>query len=139
MADPLAVAGLAVGVLSLGLEVSGGIVTYIDALNCRSKDIASVEQQNDLLQKSLKVIATSLSRLRPDHAEAAAVVIGCLDSCKKELSALNTLVSDLSACDKSTTSWNERLMGKEKKLLYPFNRPKVQQLEARISNAIGAL
>ncbi|RYP92826.1 hypothetical protein DL770_000997 [Monosporascus sp. CRB-9-2] len=139
MADPLSVAGLGIGVVSLGLQVSRGITTYMDALNCRDKDIASLRQQNDSLRKTLQVVETSLSQFQRDHRFATTVVHECLDSCKKELNALESLVADLTACDQSTTSRKNKFKNQGKKLLYPFSRPKVEHLEIRIYNANASL
>lgn len=139
MADPLSAAGLAVGVLSLGIQVSGGVTTYIDSLSCRDKDIASIRRQNASLQKSLEVIRESLSQFHRKHHPATTAVHECLDSCKNELSALESLISDLTSCDQFATSQKDKFKSQGKKLLYPFSRPKVKELETRICNTNSAL
>lgn len=139
MADPLSVAGLAISVISLGIQVSGGITTYIDGLNCRDQDIASVRQQNDSLVKIVQVVETSLSQLENDHQVATATTRECLQSCTKEIEALESLVSDLTACDQFTTGRRDKIKNKGKKLLYPFSRPKLEQLETRLHNANATL
>jgi chromosome segregation ATPase len=139
MADPLSVAGLAVGVVSLGIQVVGAITTYTDALNCHETEIAPVRRQNDALKKSLEVVEALRSRFQPEHEVAAIAVQECLESCKKELDSLERLVADLSDSDKATTSRKGKVKNKGKKLLYPFNRAKVEQLETRISSAHAIL
>jgi hypothetical protein len=139
MADPLSVAGLAAGVVSLGIQVSQGITTYIDGLNCRSRDIALARQQNDCLQKTLQVVETLRSQLERDHRDATALIRQCLDSCQEELKALDSLLVDLTACDQFAVDWASEIKNKGKRLLYPFSRPKLVQLETRLRNANGAL
>ncbi|KAH7141998.1 hypothetical protein EDB81DRAFT_899466 [Dactylonectria macrodidyma] len=139
MADPLSVTGLAIGVVSLGLQVSGAITTYIDALNCRDKDIASVRQQNDSLQKTLQALESLLSQFQRDHQVATTAVHECLGSCKKELNAMESLVAEVTACDQSASSRKNKFKNQGKKLLYPFSRRKVEELEIRISNANATL
>ncbi|TGJ81341.1 hypothetical protein E0Z10_g7415 [Xylaria hypoxylon] len=139
MADPLSVAGLAISVVSLGLQVAGGITDYIDALNCRRQDIMSVKQQNDSLRKTLQVIETSLSQFPRDHQDATVAVRECLDLCKQELKALESLVVDFAAYDQPTTGRKDKIKNNGKKLLHPFSRPKLEQLEARLRNANSAL
>ncbi len=90
MADPFSLAGLALGVASLGLQVCGGITTYLDAVQCRKKDISSVRQHNDVLNNTLQAIETSLSRLQPNYQLSTTAILGCLESCKNELNALET-------------------------------------------------
>jgi uncharacterized protein YigA (DUF484 family) len=141
MADPLSVAGLAAGVISLGLQVAGGITNYIDALSCRRQDISSVRQQNDALRNTLQVIKTSLSQLQHDHQDATVAVREWLDSCKNELEALESLIVNFTACDQPmvTAGWKNKVKNKRKKLLYPFSHPKLEQLETRLHNANAAL
>ena len=139
MSDPLSAAGLAVGVVSLGIQVSQALTTYIDALNCRERDIASIRQQNGSMQKSLAAIQTSLSQFQSNHQTATAAVHECLGSCKTELSALESLVSDLTTRGQFTTSRKDKFKSQGKKLLYPFSRPKVKELETRICNANATL
>lgn len=139
MADPLSVAGLAAGVVSLGIQVSQGITTYIDALNCRDQDIVSVRQRNDSLRRTLSVVETSHSQLEDDHQVATAAIRECLASCNMELNLLENLVADLTTCDRFTAGLIGKAKNKGKKLLYPFSRPKLEQLEARLRNANMAL
>lgn len=136
MADPLSVAGLAAGVVSLGLQVSGGITAYIDALSCRDQEITSVRQQNDSLRKTLQVVETSLSRFQGDHQVATAAVHECLDLCKIELGALHSLIIDLTTCDQSATTGSRisKIKNQSKKLLYPFSRRKMEQLETKLQH-----
>jgi hypothetical protein len=140
MADPLSVAGLAAGLVSLGLQVCGGITKYMDALDCREQDIASVRQQNLSLQKTLHVVETSLAQLQPDHQTAAAAVSSCIDGCRNELEALVTLMADLAGSSQPTAvGRRDKLRNQGKKLLYPFSRPKLEQLETTLRNANATL
>ncbi|KAI0436950.1 hypothetical protein F4803DRAFT_197268 [Xylaria telfairii] len=139
MADPLSVAGLATGVVSLGLQVAGGITDYIDALNCRSQDILLVKQQNESLQRTLQVVETSLSQFQRDHQVATVAARECLDLCKQELKALQSLVVDITACDQPTADRKSKIKNKGKRLLYPFSRPKLEQLETRLRNTNATL
>ncbi|SPJ91981.1 uncharacterized protein FTOL_13635 [Fusarium torulosum] len=139
MADPLSVAGLAFAVVSLGFQVTGGITDYFDALNSRDQDIASAKQQNDTLQKTLQVIESSISRLQRDHRAATAALRECLDSCKKELQALESIMAELVACDRATSSRRNNIRNQGKRLLYPFNRPKLEQIATRLHHINATL
>ncbi|EJP69640.1 uncharacterized protein BBA_01605 [Beauveria bassiana ARSEF 2860] len=134
MADPLSVAGLAFAVVSLGLQVTAGITDYFDALNSRDQDIASARQQNDTLRKTLRVIESSSSRLQNDHRAETAALRECLDSCKQELQALESTVTELISCDQATTCRKDKIRNQGKRLLYPFNRPKLEQITTRLHN-----
>lgn len=101
MADPLSVAGLTAGMVSLGLQVCGGITSYLDALKCGEQDIASTRQQTDRLDKALQAVEASLLQPQQKHQAPTAAVHGCLDSCSQEFKALQTLMDQLAGPDQT--------------------------------------
>lgn len=142
MGDPLAVAGPVTGLLSLGLQVSGGIITYIDALDCREAEIASAKRQNDTLQTLLKAVNASLISLQRDQPAVTLAVQPCVDACNDELKKLGELVAKLAPKPPPPSgggSQRSKWKGRGDKLRYPFSRPKLQQLEERLRNANASL
>ncbi|KAH6618157.1 hypothetical protein B0J18DRAFT_272944 [Chaetomium sp. MPI-SDFR-AT-0129] len=142
MADPLSVAGLVAGLLSLGLQVSGGITTYIDALDCREAELASAKRQNDTLQTLLQVVNSSLIPLQREQPTVTLAVQHCVDVCSDELKKLGELVAKLapespspSGCGRKRSKWKAH----GDKLFYPFSRPKLQQLEEKLRNSNASL
>ncbi|KAF5548236.1 ankyrin repeat-containing protein [Fusarium mexicanum] len=132
MADPLSIAGLALAVVSLGLQVTGGITDYFDSLESRDEDIASIIQRNDTLRKTLQIIESSVSRFQNDHKTATEALRQLLDSCKKELKVLESMVATLITGDQGATGRKNRARIKGKKLLYPFHRPKLEQMATKL-------
>ncbi|KAF4449366.1 Ankyrin repeat-containing domain protein [Fusarium austroafricanum] len=132
MADPLSIAGLALAIVSLGGQVTGSITQYFDALDSRDQDIAFAKQQNDTLRNTLQVIETSIARLQRDHTTVTAALHESLDSCTMELQALESIVAKLIACDQPTTSRINKMRNQGKRLLYPFNRPKLEQIATKL-------
>ncbi|KAK2684067.1 hypothetical protein RAB80_002013 [Fusarium oxysporum f. sp. vasinfectum] len=132
MADPLSVAGLALAVVSLGLQVTVSITDYFDSLKSYDQDIASIEQQNDTLRKTLQVIESSISRFQNDHRTATEALRQCLDSCKEELKALESMVATLITDNQGTAGRKNKARNKGKKLLYPFHRPKLEQIATKL-------
>lgn len=139
MADPLSLLGLAAGLVSLGLQTCSGITTYLGAIKCRAEDITSIRRQNDALNSVLQAIKPSLSRLPSDHQASVAAVQSCFQSCETELKALKTLVDGLAQNNASNATVKDRIKGQAKKLSYPFNRQKLQQLESRLNQANAGL
>ncbi|KAK8070639.1 hypothetical protein PG997_010842 [Apiospora hydei] len=135
--DPLSLAASVVGLASFGLQVSGGISTYLDALKCREGELEAIRRQNAALRNTLAAIeatSTTIQHLSPRAAAAAAQTIS---SCADDLSALELFVAHLSESDLST--WRLRLKGKARKLHYVFDRPKINQLHTRIAQSKAAL
>ncbi|KAG4264788.1 hypothetical protein FPRO03_00072 [Fusarium proliferatum] len=139
MADPLSVAGLALAVVSLGLQVTGGITDYFDSLKSRDQDIASIIQQNDTLKKTLQVIESSISRFQNDHRTATEALRQFLDSSNDELKVLEGMVAMLTTDDQGSTNRRTKARNKGKKLLYPFHRPKLEQMATKLHHINATL
>ncbi|KAK8096053.1 hypothetical protein PG999_014075 [Apiospora kogelbergensis] len=133
MADPLSVAGLAAGLISLGLQVTGGITQYLDALKCRSEELDSARKHNDSLRSAIAIIQASVAQAQAQHHAASQIVIGSIQQCEAEIQSLEELVAELAGCD--TGTWRSKLRLNSKKLRYAFDRSKLQRLELRLSQA----
>ncbi|KAF5606219.1 ankyrin repeats (3 copies) domain protein [Fusarium subglutinans] len=139
MTDPLSVTGLALAVVSLGLQVTGGITDYLDSLKSRDQDISSIIQQNDALRKTLRIIESSISRFQSDHRTATEALRQFLDSCNEELKALESMNAALITDDQGTTGRRTKARNKGKKLLYPFHRPKLEQMATKLHHINATL
>lgn len=56
MAEALGVAASASGIVSLGLQVAGGITSYIDAVKARKEDVAAASTSVRYMQSSIDVL-----------------------------------------------------------------------------------
>lgn len=130
MAEAVGLAASVAGLVSLGLQVTGGIATLLDALENRQAELASVKRQSDALAASLDIIRAASSRFHNQHSYA---IMASIQACETELQAVEALLADLANCDTST--WRQRLRGKKKKLSYVFDRSKVQLVVQRLHNA----
>ncbi|KAK8140033.1 ankyrin repeat-containing protein [Apiospora sp. TS-2023a] len=133
MADPLSIAGLAAGLVSLSLQVTGGITEYLDALKCRAEELSYARVQNESLRKAIAVIQSLLAKTGPQYQSTSQNVADAIKTCESELHTLERIVAGLAGCD--TGSWRSRLHERGKKLRYAFDRTKVQQLAGRLSHA----
>jgi hypothetical protein len=130
MADPLSVAGSAVGIISLGLTVCQGLLAYygpfksfhdqIDEVICR---IAALDGILKVLQDVFMddhIISTSLT------AQSAAVAVDCILRCSE---GLHRLKKTLEKCT-STKSTNNPFRSKIQinRMLYPFRRDTLMAL-----------
>ncbi|KAI1377172.1 hypothetical protein F4677DRAFT_415538 [Hypoxylon crocopeplum] len=132
-AEGVGLAASVAGLLSLGLQITSGIVKYLDAFENRQEELAYVRQQNDALTATLLAIETASSDFQGQRPEFTAAVSQSIQSCETELNAAEALRVDLADCDRST--WTTRLENKKKKLTYAFHRSKVQQLAQRLQQA----
>ncbi|EMR71891.1 putative ankyrin repeat-containing protein [Eutypa lata UCREL1] len=137
MADPTSIVGLAAGLVSLGIQVCGGITAYLDAVKCRADDITSVNRQAQNFGNVLRIIQTALARVDPSHQVSTTVVDECLKSCESEVKGLKDFVSGLVGSDISQPKFMDKIKEKTRKLTYVFDRPKLEQLEGRLSRVNG--
>ncbi|KAI1249155.1 hypothetical protein MGN70_008764 [Eutypa lata] len=137
MADPFTIVGLAAGLASLGIQVCGGITTYLDGIKCQADDIASVKRQVQSLESVLQAVRTTLPRIDSSHQVSTTAVVECLRSFEAELETLGKFVSKLTADIVTPTKFKDKVKEQTKKLTYPFNRSKLNQLEARLVQVNG--
>ncbi|KAK6841107.1 hypothetical protein PG987_001967 [Apiospora arundinis] len=133
MADPLSVAGLAAGLISLSLQVTTGITQYLDALKCRAEELESVRKQNQSIHDMIVVIEASVLKTQSQHHASSQVVVDSIQQCNAEIKSLEDLVAELAGCN--TGTWRSLLEAKGRKLRYAFDRSKVQRLAGQLCQA----
>ncbi|GAW27248.1 putative ankyrin repeat-containing protein [Rosellinia necatrix] len=136
MADPLSIAGLAAGVIPLGLKVFGAVKEYLDAVKAQSEEIASARIQADNMEELLRVVSDRLPRLQTDYPALATIVQPHVKRSEAELRELSDLLLELCRTNTLTTRSGMLLkLGQHrKKLLYPFNCAHIAQLETRLAS-----
>lgn len=140
MADPISLAGLTAGLVSLGLQISEGVVKYIDALKCREEEITLAKQQADSLTNLIHTIETAAQQFQSAHPVVSTAVQSCIVSCKAELAALEALVLELAGPAQSASGGlRTTLKSHGKKLAYVFERSNLEKLEQRLERANGKL
>ncbi|KAG8424751.1 hypothetical protein J3458_001518 [Metarhizium acridum] len=78
--------------ISFGFDMYDGITTYLDAVKCRSEELASVRQKKTRLSRTSSPESTTvLSRVRTQPVFSTAAVTECLVSFEAELKALGDI------------------------------------------------
>ncbi|KAK1719638.1 hypothetical protein BDP67DRAFT_129505 [Colletotrichum lupini] len=136
-AESVGLAASVAGLLSLGLQIAGGIVKYVDAFEGRDEELRNVKKQNDNLAATLRAMKTVLAGLQGQSLVVTAAVDRNIRSCEEDLHAVEALCIELS--DRAGSSWTNRLENKKKKATFAFHRPKLRDLELRLQEAHGTL
>ncbi|KAI1271758.1 hypothetical protein F5Y07DRAFT_404106 [Xylaria sp. FL0933] len=139
MVDPLSIAGLVTGVVSLGLQVAGGLSDYLDAVKGRTEELGSAKRQTTEMKESLLTIKDLLLQVENTFPKSAIMIKRHVNSCDAELSALHALLSELSQPSPSGTGIRLKLSEQKKKLTYPFNRSHISRLEERLTKVNNTL
>ncbi|KAK1453006.1 hypothetical protein CCUS01_02023 [Colletotrichum cuscutae] len=106
-AESVGLAASVAGLLSLGLQITGGIVKYMDAFECRDEELRNVKKHNDNLGVTLLAMKTVLAGLQGQSPAVVDAVDQNIRSCEEDLRAVEALCIDLSDRDGST--WTKRL------------------------------
>lgn len=82
---------------------------------------------------TLRAIEASLPSLRNQHQEYVEAAIQNIEACKEKLRFVASLRLEL--IDSTTSTSKLRLETGKKRLMYPFRRPKLQQLAQSLQQA----
>lgn len=139
MADPLSIAGLATSVISLGLQVAGGLSDYLDAVKGRPEELRSAKQQTTHMKDLILTVQDLLPQVKTSWPTSATSIECHVQSCNAEISALSALLSELSQPASSSSGIRLKLAEQKQKLTYPFNRTHLRHLEERLVKVNNAL
>ncbi|KAJ3580099.1 hypothetical protein NPX13_g462 [Xylaria arbuscula] len=139
MADPLSVAGVVFGVVSLGLQVADGLSKYLDGVRGRTEELNWTKQQGEELKNILLTIKDLIPQIERNSPGSAPLIERHVKSCDTELSALYTLVCKLSQSATTSTGIQRLATEHARKLTYPFNRSHIVRLEKRLDRVNGTL
>ncbi|KAK8859911.1 hypothetical protein PGQ11_010645 [Apiospora arundinis] len=144
MADPLSVAGLAAGVVSLGLQVASGITSYLDAIKGRQEEVASVKRELDSITSTLQRLDSICSQTQAQHP-ASTILRQSIEACRIELDNLGNIPACIQSLNPqqgpSSSTQNvdarlfKKLMETQEHLAYPLRHAaKVQKLASQLRN-----
>ncbi|KAG4419321.1 hypothetical protein IFR04_007555 [Cadophora malorum] len=143
MGDPLSVAGTAVGVVSLGLQVTGGLIKYHSNFTSYQEDITRITQSSERLCELLECLNDVLTKEEPEHSAVLEQVHRSVSACKGGLRLLKREV-EKNRTIKLPVNTEDKARIIAKRLLYPFKKDtlhgvqvQLYALEDRLSFAVS--
>ncbi|KAI1180360.1 hypothetical protein F4777DRAFT_598287 [Nemania sp. FL0916] len=137
MPDPIGIAGTSIGVVSLGLQIYGGLTKFLDAYANRDDQISRALEHLKHLESNLKIISNVIPDFESEHRASSDVVVLNLKRCKDEMISLQAELekyeSSASASSKAT------ITEAKKKLKYPFARTTIAELDDRLTRVLEYL
>ncbi|KAJ9141639.1 hypothetical protein NKR23_g7786 [Pleurostoma richardsiae] len=145
--DPLSVTTAVTGFVSLGIQVVGGLVTYLDAIKDREDDLRAANDRVQQLHRQIKTVNTVTEQIGVQHLGASDDVKHCIVSCEKQLKELEDFLVEIGGGQQVTQTTpvprSSRLKDAieqiKKKGSYPFRRSKIKMLRTRLDNTVDAL
>jgi hypothetical protein len=125
------VAGSAVGIISLGIQVCQGLVQYYGAWKDAPKDVSTMCKSVESLAKSLRMLQDNIkSKGVPTNVEMN--VENSIDDCTDDIKELQDELIKVQEM-KGSSIWS-KVHGQARRLLYPFREGTLLKLRGIISN-----
>ncbi|OBS22814.1 hypothetical protein FPOA_09140 [Fusarium poae] len=136
MSDPLSVAGTAVGITSLGIQVCQGLITYLRAVRGRKEEIRDIVREVDQVVSLLY----SLHNTLPDVGirNGANSLRTCVNNCYTKLEELGKILDDLSE-SQHPQKVVKRAADIMRGMSYPFQQEKLNTMRQSLRSILGDL
>ena len=144
MADPVSVAGSAVGVISLAITTCQGVISYYESWETQDQNISDAKGKIERLRSSLSALEEILPKISSSSAIAKHVE-QCVLCCGEGTARLEQF---LERCrkDPAPLSLRDKLRALRQKAIFPFResslgrlREIVRDLEADLGTALRVL
>ncbi|KAI3327144.1 hypothetical protein HD806DRAFT_550738 [Xylariaceae sp. AK1471] len=132
-------AGLAVGVISLGLQLYAGVAGYIDSFKDRKNQLAAISAQTRNFQASITALQNVLPSITAKQTDGGAAASLALKTVEEELWALKLFLNKLEDSSSPAAGTSTTIQGHKNKLTYPFHRPRLEKLQKKLESANNAL
>ncbi|CAI7614167.1 unnamed protein product [Penicillium glandicola] len=130
MSDPLSVAGTAVGIISLGLQVCGEIVSFCQAWRGFNEDIQNITEKADGLRMPLRALREMIEDFRTTDPTIASDLETKAMSIERAIKRLKTATDRYA----STTSDTDSLRFQLKKAAYPFRKEGLRDMASDLDS-----
>ncbi|KAH6876553.1 hypothetical protein B0T10DRAFT_552429 [Thelonectria olida] len=133
MSDPFSVAGTAVGIASLGIQVCQGFVSYLQSIEGRKQQITDGLREIQALIPILYSLNNLLSSIDRQRGTELFALQECLRDSEKKLLELQQLLITLRGPESSLTS-KGKMKETARSLIYPFREESLIALRMTVHN-----
>jgi ankyrin repeat domain-containing protein 50 len=139
MADPLSVAGSAVGVISLGIQVAQSLFDYYSAFKSQYTDVADITKKLDSLLEILGTLQNHVKnrRFRADEQDLLRKIEVLINECEECIEELQEVANKFAQCPISTVQ--SAIQATARRVSYPFRKSTFQKLDEDVSDIIKCL
>ncbi|KAK4456615.1 hypothetical protein QBC42DRAFT_56207 [Cladorrhinum samala] len=136
MSDPLSTAGSVVGIISLGIQVCNGLVSYLRSARGRKKDVTDALHEAETLIPILYSLHELLPRLPPEISVTS--IQKCLKDSEEQLLAMQEWLIDLRGSS-DTTTLKGKVEEAGRSAVYPFRQGKLDELRKTLRQLLDGL
>ncbi|OQE07868.1 hypothetical protein PENVUL_c012G03839 [Penicillium vulpinum] len=135
MSDPFSAAGSAVGIISLGLQVCGEIVSYCQRWRGFDDDIQNLSQKANGLCVSLRYLEKLIEDIRTADPVIASDLEEKMKSIEHAMKRLKRAVDRYSSPASNTDPFRSQI----KKAAYPFRKDGLRDMASDLESVQGML
>lgn len=138
MTDPLSIASGVAGLLSLGISVSQGIITYYSSWKDCPENVASTVQALNSLSNVLKNIRRTTEESSQLQLETREAIDNSVLSCRAVLEKLEKKLEKLKQPGNDPRRWG-KVAGAIQRGIYPFKESTLSKLREHVSELRASL
>jgi hypothetical protein len=122
--------GTAISIVSLGITICDGVITYCSALKDRKEDVRSIVERSTQLQGILQSLQTWLHDRPILQSSKADSVTGCVQACLDHIDEILKMCANHSPS--AATDIKSHLLHVKRGLQFPFQKETLKNLEYQI-------
>ncbi|KAI8654621.1 hypothetical protein NCS57_01208700 [Fusarium keratoplasticum] len=138
MSDPLSVAGTAVGITSLGIQVCQGLVWYLRSVQGKRAEIAQDLGEIQTLISIFYALNDILPKINQTRCTEATTIRRCLEDSEEKLLELQQLLVKLRGPYESTAN-RDKMREAGRTLVYPFRADTLKSLRQSLRELLNNL
>ena len=129
MADPLSITGTAVGVVSLGIQVTQSLVEFYNSYKHQDSELRSITERLEDLTETFRSLERSISN-RTFQVEERNSIETSIANCKEHIQELQEECQKF--CKPSSTGIRAAVKVAGRRVTYPFRRSTLQKVDEDI-------
>lgn len=139
MSDPLSVAGSAVGIISLGIQVCQGLIQYVDAIRGQQRDVDDCMDEVRLLLAVFKSLEQTITRIEIDSPENAKSLLEHLRQAEAKLGSLEEVLTEVGIPVNTSSSIKGKVKETYRAAIYPMKKSKLEGARRNVQSILSIL
>lgn len=139
MGDPLSVAGSAVGIISLGIQVCQGLIQYADAIRGQQRDVDDGMDEVRSLLAVFKSLEQTIARIETDSPENAKSLLEHLQQAEAKLRSLEEVLTEVGIPVNTSSSIKGKMKETYRAAIYPMKKSKLEGARQSVQSLLGIL
>ncbi|KAF4982590.1 hypothetical protein FZEAL_1822 [Fusarium zealandicum] len=138
MSDPLSVAGTAVGITSLGIQICQGLVSYLRSVKGRKQDIADGLNEVKTLISLFHALQNLVPKIDQKCVDSTAIR-RCLSNSEEKLAEFQKQLNGLRGPNPSASNTWSKMREAGRSIIYPFYEEKLISLRQSLGDLLHNL